>query len=211
VREGLVRYLGASNLTGWQLERSLQLARTRDWEPFTTLQPQYNLLSRGIEWEVLAVCVEHGVGVIPWGPLAGGWLTGKHQPSGPASGSRVVSALPEHAEAWERRAEERTWAVLRVIREIAERHEASPAQVALNWLRAKPPVTAPILGARSMQQLEDNIGCVTWQLTSEEVARLDEASAIELPYPYDFIANASAQRLQPVTRGTGTAQPAPRS
>jgi aryl-alcohol dehydrogenase-like predicted oxidoreductase len=203
VREGLVRYVGASNLTGWQLERSLQLARTQGCEPFTTLQPQYNLLSRGIEWEVLPVCAEYGVGVIPWGPLAGGWLTGKHRPSGPASGSRVVSALPEHAEAWERRAEERTWAVLRVVQEIAEKHGASPAQVALNWLRAKPLVTAPILGARSMEQLEDNLGCVDWQLSSEEVTQLDKVSTVETFYPYDFIDNASAQRLQPVSRGTG--------
>jgi aryl-alcohol dehydrogenase-like predicted oxidoreductase len=211
VRDGLVRYVGASNLTGWQLERSVQLARTHGWEPFTTLQPQYNLLSRGIEWEVLPVCAEHGVGVIPWGPLAGGWLTGKHRPSGPAAGSRVVSALPEHAEAWQRRAEERTWTVLRAIQEIAERHGASPAQVALNWLRAKPLVTAPILGARSREQLEDNLGCVVWQLSSEEVAQLDRASAVELPYPYDFIENAAAARLQPVSRGTAEPSPASRS
>jgi aryl-alcohol dehydrogenase-like predicted oxidoreductase len=196
VRDGLVRYVGASNLTGWQLERSLQIAGTQSWEPFTTLQPQYNLLSRGIEWEVLPVCAEYRVGVIPWGPLAGGWLTGKHRPAGPASGSRVVSALPEHAEAWERRAEERTWAVVRAVQEIAEKHAASPAQVALNWLRAKPLVTAPILGARSLTQLEDNLGCVDWQLTADEVARLDHVSAVETFYPYDFIENAAAQRLQ---------------
>ena len=202
VREGLVRYVGASNLTGWQLERSLQLARTQGLEPFTTLQPQYNLLARGIEWEVLPVCAEYGIGVIPWGPLAGGWLTGKHRPSGPAPGSRVVSALPENAEAWQRRAEDRTWAVLHVVGEIAERHGASHAQVALNWLRAKPLVTAPILGARSLEQFEDNLGCVTWQITPEEVAQLDAASAVETPYPYDFIENAAAARLQPVSRGT---------
>ncbi|MDQ6742665.1 MAG: aldo/keto reductase, partial [Candidatus Dormibacteraeota bacterium] len=95
-----------------------------------------------------------------------------------------------------------TWAVLRVVQEIAEKHEASPAQVALNWLRAKPLVTAPILGARSVEQLEDNLGCVDWQLSSEEVTQLDKVSTVETFYPYDFIDNASAQRLQPVSRGT---------
>ena len=202
VRDGLVRYVGASNLSGWQLERSLNLARTHAWEPFITLQPQYNLLSRAIEWEVLPVCGQYGIGVIPWGPLAGGWLTGKHRPSGPAAGSRVETAEPEHAEAWDRRARERTWLVLREVQEIAQRREVSPAQVAINWLRAKPLVTAPILGARTLAQLEDNLGCVDWLLTAEEVARLDEASATETPYPYDFIERNSADRLRPVSTGT---------
>jgi aryl-alcohol dehydrogenase-like predicted oxidoreductase len=202
VRDGLVRYLGASNLTGWQLERSLQLARSQGWEPFTSLQPQYNLLSRGIEWEVLPVCRDHGVGVIPWGPLAGGWLTGKHRPSGPATGSRVVTAAPEHAESWDQRARDRTWAVLQAVQEIAGRRQVSPAQVAINWLRAKPLVTAPILGARSLEQLEDNLACLAWGLTSEETANLDKVSAVETPYPYDFIGRAAAERLQQASRET---------
>lgn len=202
VRDGLVRYVGASNLTGWQLERSIQLARAQGLEPFTTLQPQYNLLSRGIEWEVLPVCAEYGIGVLPWGPLAGGWLTGKHRPSGPAAGSRVVTALPEHQEAWQKRAEDRTWAVIRVLREIAEGHGASPAQAALNWLRARPLVTSPILGARSLEQLEDNLGCVAWRLSAEEVGQLDQASAVEPFYPYDFIGNAVAERMEPVSGST---------
>jgi aryl-alcohol dehydrogenase-like predicted oxidoreductase len=201
VRDGLVRYVGASNLTGWQLERSLQLAGTRGLEAFVTLQPQYNLLSRGIEWEVLPVCAEHGVGVIPWGPLAGGWLTGKHHRSGPAAGSRVVTAAPEHAESWDRRARDRTWMVLQAVQEIADRRKVTPAQVAINWLRAKPLVTAPLLGARSLEQLEDNLACLAWELTADEVARLDDVSAVETPYPYDFIDRASAERLQPVSSG----------
>jgi aryl-alcohol dehydrogenase-like predicted oxidoreductase len=201
VRDGLVRYVGASNLTGWQLERSLQLAGTRGLEAFVTLQPQYNLLSRGIEWEVLPVCAEHGVGVIPWGPLAGGWLTGKHHRSGPAAGSRVVTAAPEHAESWDRRARDRTWMVLQAVQEIADRRKVTPAQVAINWLRAKPLVTAPLLGARSLEQLEDNLACLAWELTADEVARLDGVSAVETPYPYDFIDRASAERLQPVSSG----------
>jgi aryl-alcohol dehydrogenase-like predicted oxidoreductase len=201
VRDGRVRYLGASNLTGWQLERAMQLAAAHGWEPFSSLQPQYNLLTRSTEWELLPLCREHGLGVIPWGPLAGGWLTGKHSRSGPAEGSRVETATPDQSEAWAKRAEERTWAVVQTVREIAERHGVSAGQVALNWLRAKPAVTAPILGARSVEQLEDNLGCLDWELTEEEVAQLDQVSAVETPYPYEFIDRSSADRLPRAARG----------
>jgi aryl-alcohol dehydrogenase-like predicted oxidoreductase len=113
----------------------------------------------------------------------------------------VEKAIPQQSEAWAKRAEERTWAVIQAVREIAERHGVSASQVALNWLRAKPPVTAPILGARSVQQLEDNLGCLDWELTEEEVAQLDQVSAVETPYPYDFIDRSSTDRLSRAASG----------
>ena len=91
--------------------------------------------------------------------------------------------------------------VLQAVQEIADRRKVTPAQVAINWLRAKPLVTAPLLGARSLEQLEDNLACLAWELTADEVARLDGVSAVETPYPYDFIDRASAERLQPVSSG----------
>ena len=91
--------------------------------------------------------------------------------------------------------------VLQAVQEIADRRKVTPAQVAINWLRAKPLVTAPLLGARSLEQLEDNLACLAWELTADEVARLDDVSAVETPYPYDFIDRASAERLQPVSSG----------
>jgi aryl-alcohol dehydrogenase-like predicted oxidoreductase len=188
VRDGRVRYVGASNLAGWMLEQAVQVAKAHGWEPFSSLQPHYNLMTRGIEWEVLPVCREHGLGVIPWGPLAGGWLTGKHRrESGPAPGSRVETAKPQQSEAWDKRASEQTWAIIREVEEIAAAREAPMSQVALNWLRAQPGVTAPILGARTPAQLEANLGCLDWQLTPAELERLDRLSALPAPYPYEFL------------------------
>lgn len=197
VKEGLVRYIGASNFAGWQLERATMLADHRGWEPFCSLQPQYNLLTRSAEWEVLPVCREHGLAVIPWGPLAGGWLTGKHtREAGAVPGSRVAGAKEWHAEFWDKRAEDQTWAVLDAVRDIAAQRGVSPSQVALNWLRAQPGITAPILGARNPAQLEENLACVEWRLESDELARLDQASALPAPYPYDFIDHAAQDRAR---------------
>lgn len=197
VRDGRVRYLGASNYAGWHLERAIALAGCRGWEPFSSLQPQYNLLTRGIELEVLPVCREHEVAVIPWGPLAGGWLTGKHtRESGAASGSRVETARPTMSEHWSKRAGERTWAVVDAVREIAAARGVSAGQVALNWLRAQPDVTAPILGARTPEQLDDNLACLAWRPSDDELRRLDEVSAPERPYPYEFLDRSAGDRLR---------------
>ncbi len=197
VRDGRVRYAGASNMAGWQLERAVQVADGRGWEPFVSLQPQYNLLTRGIEWEVLPVCRQHDLGVIPWGPLAGGWLTGKHRrESGPAPGSRVETARPQMSEHWDKRASERTWAVIEAVEEIAAAREVPMSQVALNWVRAQPGVTAPILGARTPAQLEGNLGCLDWRLTPDELDRLDRVSALDPPYPYEFLIRNSGSRAR---------------
>jgi aryl-alcohol dehydrogenase-like predicted oxidoreductase len=198
VRAGRVRYVGASNLAGWQLERAALTAEARGWEPFCSLQPQYNLLTRGIEWEVLPVVRERGLGVIPWGPLAGGWLTGKHtREGGPAAGSRVAGAQRNMSEFWDKRAGERTWAILDAVRDVALHRGVSMSQVALNWVRARPEVTAPILGARTLEQFQDNLACLDWRLSEEELARLSEVSALELPYPYEFLARAEGDRPRP--------------
>jgi len=197
VRDGRVRYLGASNYAGWHLERAAATAACRGWEPFRSLQPQYNLLTRGIELEVLPVCRERGVGVIPWGPLAGGWLTGKHtRESGPAAGSRVETARPTMSEHWSKRAGERTWAIVEAVREVAAARGVGTSQVALNWLRAQPAVTAPILGARTLEHLDENLGCLDWRLSEDELRRLDEVSAPERPYPYEFLDRTAGDRLR---------------
>jgi aryl-alcohol dehydrogenase-like predicted oxidoreductase len=198
VRDGRVRYLGASNYAGRHLERAVGLAERRGWEPFSSLQPQYNLLTRGIELEVLPVCREHGLGVIPWGPLAGGWLTGKHtRESGAASGSRVETARPTMSEFWGKRAGDRTWAVIDAVRDVATSRGVGAGQVALNWLRAQPAVTAPILGARTLEQLRDNLACLDWRLSDDELRRLDEVSAPDRPYPYEFLDRSAGDRPRP--------------
>ena len=201
VGQGLVRYVGASNFAGWQLERALMLAERHGWEAFCSLQPQYNLLTRSPEWELLPVCRLHGLAVIPWGPLAGGWLTGKHTRDGGAvPGTRVAGAGPMNSEFWDKRATEHTWSVLDVVRDIASARGVTMSQVALNWLRAQPAVTAPIVGARTPAHLEENLSCLSWTLSDAEVQRLTEASAVDLVYPYDFLFRRTADRQRPQGR-----------
>jgi aryl-alcohol dehydrogenase-like predicted oxidoreductase len=197
VRSGTVRYIGASNFTGWQLQAALDLSHERGWEPFVCLQPQYNLLCRSTEWEVLAVCQRGGLGVIPWSPLRGGWLSGKYRRGmeAPPEGSRVEEAEAKGwGERWSVYNNEHTWSLLDALFAVAEAAGKTPAQVALNWLLRKPGVTAPIIGTRTMEQLEANLGATGWALDAQQMAQLDEASAVQPPYPYDFVENAQKRR-----------------
>ncbi|NDZ88177.1 aldo/keto reductase, partial [Streptomyces sp. SID10115] len=170
VKAGKVRYLGASNHSAAQLQKALDVARAHGWEPYASLQPFYNLLGRDIEWELLPLSEAEGVGVIPYSPLHGGWLSGKFR--------RGMAAPPEGtrgAGSWEERATEDTWRVVDAVLAVAGETGRSPAQVALRWLLQQPGVTAPIIGARSVEQLADNLGCVDWELTAGQRQRLTEA------------------------------------
>lgn len=190
VRKGLVRYLGASNFTGWQLQRAIDLSRENGWEAFVCLQPQYNLLCRSTEWELMPLSVREGLGVIPWSPLRGGWLSGKFKRgmTAPPEGSRIELAEKKGwGEKWSAYNNEPTWRALDALHEVAAAVKRSPAQVAINWLLQKPGVTAPIIGARRIQQLENNLDAAGWSLSSDQVEKLDVASEIPIPYPYDFI------------------------
>jgi aryl-alcohol dehydrogenase-like predicted oxidoreductase len=197
VRSDKVRYIGVSNYTGWQLQKAIDLSRANGWEAYTCLQPQYNLLARTTEWEVIPVCLNEGLGVIPWSPLRGGWLSGKYRRgmTAPPAGTRVEKAEQEGwGEAWSRYNNEFTWGVIDALLAVAEETGKSPAQVAINWLLQMPGVTAPIIGARTMQQLEDNLGSAGWALTAEQMQKLNKASEPELVYPYDAVFNAQRRR-----------------
>ncbi|MFB9759260.1 aldo/keto reductase [Ectobacillus funiculus] len=188
VREGLVRYIGASNFKGWQLQKAIDISRQNSWESFICLQPQYNLLCRATEWELMDVCINEGLGVIPWSPLRGGWLSGKYTRDmlTPPDNTRVAIAEKEGwGESWENYNNDNTWNVLDTLYAVAEESQKTPAQVALNWLLNQPGVTAPIIGARTMEQLEANLGSAGWSLTSEQIARLNSASNLYVSYPYD--------------------------
>lgn len=194
VRAGKVRYVGASNFTASQLVRVNMLCQQRGWARIDCLQPEYSLLVRSTEWELLPVCQEDGVGVIAWSPLAGGWLTGKyHRDQPPPADSRVGRAdrwddLPEQRE------NETTWRIIDVLRAIAQERGKSVSQIALNWVLQQPGVTSPIFGARTSAQLADNLGCVGWSLSPEELERLNAVSSIPLPSPYNFIAHYTRRR-----------------
>lgn len=187
VRTGKVRYIGVSNFTGWQLMKALCISDARHLSRFVCLQPRYNLVDRYIELELLPLCLEEGVGIIPWSPLAGGFLTGKYRRDTMPEDARITHAEIHWPEHMQNQANERSWRALDVMRQIAQAHGKSCSQVALAWVLAQPGVTAPIIGARTMEQLDDNLGAVGWQLTGEELRRLDEASALEYIYPYSFI------------------------
>jgi aryl-alcohol dehydrogenase-like predicted oxidoreductase len=199
---GKVHYLGLSNFIGWQLQKAADIAAFRGLARPVTLQQQYNLLTREIEWEVLPVCQNEGLGLLPWSPLGGGWLTGKYQRDAePAGATRLGERNRNGVEAYARRApQQRTWNVVSAVAKVAKARGASPAQVALAWLHDRPAVTAPVLGARTVEQLRDNLGAAGLHLSADETALLDEASAPETPdYPYG--PSGVAQRSRPVTGG----------
>jgi aryl-alcohol dehydrogenase-like predicted oxidoreductase len=187
VSAGKIGYVGLSNFTGWQLQRAVDLAEFRGWAVPVTLQPQYNLLVREIEWEIVPACEANGLGLLPWSPLGGGWLTGKYRRDERPSGATRLGEDPDRGvEAYSRRSSvERTWDVVDAVREVAEGRGATMAQVALAWVLQRPNVTSVILGARTLEQLEDDLGAVDVQLGAEEVATLDAVSdpgAADWPY-----------------------------
>ena len=191
VRSGKIRYIGVSNFTGWQLVKALYTSELRGLEKFVSMQPQYSLVERNVEYELLPACREEGIGVMPWGPLGGGFLSGKYRRGEePPEGTRIAGASDELEEAWHKRAVERNWRTLDVVGEISEETGKSYAQISLNWLLRQPGVVAPIIGARRPDQLEDNLGAAGWALDEDQVRRLSEASALEDVYPYSMIRGA---------------------
>jgi aryl-alcohol dehydrogenase-like predicted oxidoreductase len=191
VRAGKVRYIGVSNFTAWQIIKSVCVSEANGFERFVCLQPQYSLVERNVEYEILPACEEEGLGVIPWSPLGGGFLSGKYRrDEEPPQGSRISEAVESMEEYWNRRATERNWRALDVVGRISEETGRSYAQISLNWLLRQPAVTAPIIGARTIEQLEDNLGASGWELDEQQVDELSEAGALEDVYPYRFIRNA---------------------
>ena len=194
VRSGKVRYIGVSNFTGWQLVKALYTSELRGLEKFVSMQPQYSLVERNIEYELIPACQEEGIGVMPWGPLGGGFLSGKYRRGEePPEGTRIAGAADELEEAWHKRAIERNWRTLDAVGEISEATGKSYAQISLNWLLRQPVVVAPIIGARRMDQLEDNLGAAGWKLEQDQVRSLSEAGALEDIYPHTMI--RGAQRI----------------
>lgn len=190
IKQGKVRYIGASNFKGWQLQKAIEISRRMGWEPFVCLQPLYNLLDRGVELELIDVCQNEGLGIIPWSPLRGGWLSGKYQRGMTAApeGTRVEMAEQRGwGETFSGYNTEHTWNLLDTLYAIAEEVDKTPAQVALRWLLQRPGVTAPIIAARVMNHLEDNLGAGGWSLTNEQMVQLTEASDKPIPYPYDAL------------------------
>ena len=187
VRNGKIAHYGFSNFLGWQLTKAVHVARAHGFTPPVTLQPQYSLLVREIESEIVPACLDANIGLLPWSPLAGGWLTGKYRrDTDPAGATRLGEDPQRGMEAWEpRNKQARTWRILDVVTEIAKARGVNQAQVSLAWLEGQPAVTSVILGARNPDQLADNLGASSLELTPDELERLDEVSRpVVADYPY---------------------------
>jgi aryl-alcohol dehydrogenase (NADP+) len=186
VRAGKIRYWGLSNFTGWQLTKTVHVARELGAAPPVTLQPQYSLLVREIEWEIAPAAADAGLGLLPWSPLGGGWLSGKYRRDQRPTGATRLGEDPGRGmEAWDRRGTDRTWQIIAAVQEVAEARGISMAEVALAWVTARPGVTSTIIGARTIEQLESNLRAADLRLDEAETAALDRASALPVTdYPY---------------------------
>ena len=186
VRAGKIGYYGLSNFTGWQLTKAVWLARAMNVAEPVTLQPQYSLLAREIEWEIVPAALDAGLRLLPWSPLGGGWLSGKYRrDERPAGATRLGEDPDRGMEAYDRRSSDRTWRVIDAVQTVAEDRGASMAEVALAWVTGRPAVSSTILGARTTDQLQTNLRAAGLRLTPEETAVLDAASDPDpVDYPY---------------------------
>ncbi|GAB3202526.1 aldo/keto reductase [Geodermatophilus arenarius] len=178
VSAGEIAYPGLSNFTGWQVQRAVDVAERAHLAVPVTLQPSYSLLVRDVEAEIVPACLANGLGLLPWGPLGGGWLSGKYtRDQRPTGATRLGEDPARGMEAYDRvAARERTWDVLSAVQDVAEARGATMPQVALAWLLARPGVSSVILGARTTDQLRGNLGAAGLVLSEEETARLDAVS-----------------------------------
>jgi aryl-alcohol dehydrogenase-like predicted oxidoreductase len=187
ITQGKVRYVGCSNYSGWQLMKALGIADAHHQQRFVSQQIHYTLQAREAEYELIPLGLDQGVSLLVWSPLAGGWLTGKYQRDTTPTGESRLGEDPERGmEAWgPRNKQERTWAVIDAVGEVAAEAGVTSAQVALAWVGAQPAVTSVILGARTVDQLTDNLAAADLDLTAAQLDRLSEVSAPQADdYPY---------------------------
>ena len=195
VQQGKVRYIGCSNWQAWKIAKALGICEFKNLARFDTLQAYYSIAGRDLEREIVPLLESEKIGLLVWSPLAGGLLSGKYSRTNqkPADSRRTEFDFPIVDK-------ERTWKILDVMAPIAKAHECSPARVSLAWLLAKPVVTSVIIGAKRLDQLQDNLAAVDLTLTQEELKRLDEVSALPPEYPGWMLPFQGADRLEAVDR-----------
>jgi aryl-alcohol dehydrogenase-like predicted oxidoreductase len=189
VRAGKVLYVGISDTPAWQVSRMQAIADLRGWSPLVALQIEYSLIERTVERDLIPMAGEMGLGVIPWSPLASGVLTGKYTRDdlGHGGGSAAAEGTRKNVAAANGALTERGLAIADVVTDVARGLGVTPSQVALAWTLRDPRVTAPIIGARTLAQLEDNLGALELTLPDTAVADLEAASAVELGFPHEFL------------------------
>ncbi len=181
VRQGKVRYIGVSNYTGWQLMKALSISEKQNLEKFVTLQAFYSLIARDLENELVPLCLDQKLGILPWSPLGGGFLTGKYR-RGKTRPEKARRTDPENQ--FLQFDEEKGFDIIDELERIANIHGASIVQAAINYLLRKPAVSSVIIGAKTKEQLAENLKASNWVMNPEEVARLDELSKPPRAYPY---------------------------
>ncbi len=201
VRSGKVRYIGCSNYSAWHLMKALYISEHKGFERYVSQQVYYSLVARELEYELVPLSLDQGLGMLVWSPLAGGFLSGKF--------GRGRTELEDTRRSQRGDPgtidEEKGFDIIDVLAEIAQEHDATVAQTALNWLLRKAGVTSVIIGARTQEQLEDNLKAASWQMTEEEVGRLDEVSATPPIYPYWHQKRNNSERI-PQTNGVGVSK-----
>ncbi len=182
VRQGKVRYIGCSNFSGWQLMKALAISRDNGWERFVTLEAMYSLASRWLEYELVPLCLDQRLGILAFSPLHGGFLSGKYRRGQPwPTGTRFES--PKNTEPWPIEPKS-LFDIIEELERIARGHDTTVSQTALNYVLRKPGVNSLIIGIRTAKQLEENLKATDWQMSPEEVARLDRISEPKRRYPY---------------------------
>ncbi|MCO5998499.1 aldo/keto reductase [Actinoallomurus rhizosphaericola] len=198
VRQGKVLYAAISNAPAWQVSRMQAIADLRGWSPLVALQIEYNLIQRAGERDLIPMAREMGLGVVLYSPLAGGVLTGKYSRDDLTATNVASDGTRKSFNVGLGALTERNLAIADVVKEVAAELGRTPAQVGLAWTLQHPGVTAPIIGARTPAQLEDNLGALEVDFTASQLARLNEASAIDLGFPHDILAS---DHIRTVTRG----------
>ncbi|MCB5202725.1 aldo/keto reductase [Neorhizobium sp. T786] len=199
VSDGKLRYIGVSNFSGWQIMKSLAAAERHGWTRYVANQVYYSLVGRDYEWDLMPLDEDQGLGALVWSPLGWGRLTGKISRAKPVpAGSR----LHETADFGPPVEDELLYKVVDALEEVAAETGRSVPQVAINWLVGRPTVSSVIIGARNEAQLRQNLGAVGWSLTTEQVAKLDAASAVTAPYPhFPYRRQEGFARLNPPLAG----------
>ncbi len=189
VSGGLVRYIGVSNWQAWRIEKALGISERKGFARFETVQAYYSIAGRDIEREIVPMMAEEKMGLMVWSPLAGGLLSGKYGPGAPGNGEgrRAGFDFPPVDK-------DRAWACVAAMRDVAAKHDASVAEVALAWILAKPFVTSVIIGAKRVEQLDQNLNAVSLRLDAEDMGMLDEISALDAEYPGWMMPRQNAAR-----------------